>query len=110
MKNVYQIVYSSASLEDLRNIYRYIRFDLFDTRADKKTTERIRNAIRELNYFPERHTQVDWEPWCSLNMRKMPVGNYVVFYIVGNDTGTVTIIRIFYSGQNIKEILQDSFR
>ena len=48
---------------------------------------------------------VDWEPWLSMEMRKVSVGNYVVFYQVDKETQIVTVIRIFYGRRDIESIV-----
>lgn len=58
------------------------------------------------HYFPRRHPTLDWEPWMSMGLRKMPVDNYYVFYRVDEDRATVTILRIFYAGRDIKNIIK----
>ncbi len=56
--------------------------------------------------MPERYSLVDWEPWKSRNTHKVPVDNFVVFYIVEEEANKVTIIRILYSGRDIRNILR----
>ena len=57
--------------------------------------------------MPERYGLVEWEPWASMGMRHVPVGNYVVFYTIETDVRTVTITRIFYGGRDIEHIIQE---
>jgi plasmid stabilization system protein ParE len=52
-----------------------------------------------------RYTLVDWEPWQSAGMHKLPVDHYVVYYAIDADSQTVAIIRIFYSGRDVKSII-----
>jgi len=42
-----------------------------------------------------------------MGMRKVPVNNYLVFYLVENADLTVTVVRIFYGGRNVEEIIRD---
>jgi toxin ParE1/3/4 len=49
-----------------------------------------------------RYAIVDWEPWKSMQMHKLPIDNYIVFYLVDFNLYTVTIIRIMYGGQDIE--------
>ena len=37
-----------------------------------------------------------------MQIHKLPVDNYIVFYLADSATMTVTIIRIVYGGQNIE--------
>lgn len=104
----YTVSYSTQAINDLRGIYAYISYDLSSPINAKKQTTRIREAIRKLDLFPSGHPIVDFEPWQSMGMRKLPVDNYVVFFFVTEDTRTVDISRIFYGGRNIEAIAKKS--
>jgi len=65
MKKIYKVIYSQLALQDLADIYKYIRFSL-----------------------------------------KAPIDNYMVFYRIDENLSSVSIIRIFYSGKNIDDILK----
>ena len=104
MSDSYKVKYSPQALEDLKDIYSYIAFDLLVPDTAKNQVNRIRKEIRSLDNMPARFSIVDWEPWKSIKMHKLPVDNYVVFYLVNSDTLTVKIVRIVYSGRNIESI------
>ena len=59
-----------------------------------------------MDSFSEGHTRVDLEPWNTLGMRYLPVDNYIVYYLTDNESMTVLIVRVFYSGRDIKDIIQ----
>ena len=80
MSETYAIKYSTKAINDLRDIYSYIAFNLQAPETAAKMVRRIRNSIKELDFMPERNPILDWEPWNSLNTHKMRVGNYLVFY------------------------------
>lgn len=50
---------------------------------------------------------VDWEPWASMGMRKLPVDNFLVFYLVNQEECLVMVVRIFYGGRDIENIIQN---
>lgn len=85
-----------------------IAFELMAEQAARGQVNRLRDAVRKLDTMPERHEVVDWEPWLSMGMRKLPVDNYMVFYLVNDDDKTVTVIRVFYGGRDIEGIVQDT--
>lgn len=58
-----------------------------------------------MDFMPLRYALVDWEPWASMKVHKLAVKNHVVFYIVDEDARLVTIVRIFYGGRNIADII-----
>ena len=102
----YAVHYAPLAIEDLRNIYSYIAHTLLEPTTTLMQTDRIREGIRSLSAMPSRHPLVDWEPWYSLQIRKFPIDNFVVFYVVNTEMRSVTVYRIFYGGRNIQEIIQ----
>ena len=107
MSNIFKVSYSPAAQDDIRAIYTYIAFELEAEQAARGQVDRIRDAVRKLDTMPERHETVDWEPWSSMGMRKLPVDNYIVFYLVDNNDKTVIVIRVFYGGRDIEKIVQE---
>lgn len=105
MNDAYSIVYSPEAKADLRGIYTYIAFSLQSPGTAKDQVNRIRKEIRSLDFMPSRHGIVDWEPWKSMGMHKVPVDNFVVYYAVNAENRLVTVIRIFYSGRDAEGIV-----
>lgn len=105
MSDVYSVVYSPEAMNDLREIYAYIAFDLQAPDAAEGQINRLRKEIRSLDFMPLRYAIVDWEPWMSMGMHKVPVDNFIVYYAVNNDSLTVTVIRIFYGGRDVENIV-----
>lgn len=106
MSENYNVIYSPEALDDVRKIYSYIAFDLKVPSTAKKQVEHIRKEIRSLDFMPMRYVLVDWEPWKSMQMHKVPVDNFVVYYTVDTESLTVTVIRIFYCGQDVENIIK----
>jgi len=104
MSDSYSVVYSPEALNDLKDIYAYIARELLAPDTARNQLNRIRKEIRSLDLMPSRYALVDWEPWKSMGMHKVPVDNFVVFYTVDNDSMTVVIIRIVYGGRDIESI------
>lgn len=107
MTNKYSVIYSPAARDDLFAIRRYIADKLKAPTTATKLAKRIRDSIKELDTSPERYVRVEWEPWQSMNMRHYPVGNYEIFYVVDNENAVVTIVRIFYGGRDIENIISN---
>ncbi|QRG86121.1 type II toxin-antitoxin system RelE/ParE family toxin [Bulleidia sp. zg-1006] len=106
MSKTYKVIYSPQALQDLTEIYEYIRFTLQARIAADNQSSRIRKMIRSLDTLPARHSLVEWEPWTSMKIYKVPVDNYMIFYRVDDELTTVSIVRIFYSGRNIEDIIK----
>lgn len=105
MSSTYNIVYSQEAINDIRKIYTYIAYKLQVLYIASNQINRIKKEIHSLSDMPMRYTIVDWEPWKSMHMHKLPVNDYNIFYIANTNTMTVTIIRIVYCGQDIENII-----
>lgn len=101
----YKVTYSAEALDDLKDIFSYIAFKLKVYQTAVNQTNRIRKAIKNLGNFPLRNSKVEWEPWSSAGMRKMPVDNFVIYYFADEEEQAVMVVRIFYGGRNVEEII-----
>lgn len=72
--------------------------------GSSRSSPALDKEIRSLDFMPSRYALVDWEPWKSIGMHKVPVDSFVVFYTVDSDSMTVAIIRIVYGGRDIESI------
>lgn len=97
----FEVIMTPAAEQDLREIFTYIATELFEPETAKKLCERISDEIIGLDRMPERHALYRTEPWLSRGLRFMPVGNFIVFYIVKESEKTVHILRILYGGKDI---------
>lgn len=102
MSESFSVIYSPEAVNDLREIYTYIAYKLLVPKTAEGQINRIRDIIRSLDFMPLRYPIVDWEPWKSIEMHKLPIDNFIVFYIVSNEKYLVTIVRILYGGRDIK--------
>ena len=107
MKSEYRVKYSPEALDDIRGIYSYIAIELQAEQTAVNQVNRIRQNIRKLSMYPEKHRIVGWEPWNSMGMRMLPVDNYVVYYLIEEDKKTVSIVRVFYSGRDVEHIIKE---
>ena len=98
----YNIQYSKESVDDLRNIYAYICFNLSSPDNAVKKIEKIKKAVRTLDTFPNGHPTVEYEHWDKLSVRRLPLDNCIVFYQIEEEQHQVNIFRIFYKGKNIR--------
>ena len=107
MNKIYSVAYSSEAKDDLMSIYSYIAFELKMSDTAEKQINRIREKIRALNLMPARYSPVKWEPWKSMGMHCMPVDNLIVYYLVDENNSMVTVVRIFYGGRNVENIIKN---
>ncbi|MDD7739108.1 MAG: type II toxin-antitoxin system RelE/ParE family toxin [Fusicatenibacter sp.] len=108
MTERYSVSYSESALDDLREIYTYIANELLVPETAAAQVRRIRKEVRLLDLMPGRHVLVEWEPWHSMEMHQLPVDNFIVYYLVNNEAGTVTVVRIIYGGRDTERILHSN--
>lgn len=102
--NLYRVEYSQEALVDIKSIYTYISQILHAPLTARRQVNRIRKEIRDLEAFPTKYVLVEWEPWASMKMHRLPIDNYVVFYLVDEQAMAVKIVRIVYGGRNLEDL------
>ena len=102
--NLYRVEYSQEALVDIKSIYTYISQILHAPLTARRQVNRIRKEIRDLEAFPTKYVLVEWEPWASMKMHRLPIDNYVVFYFVDEQAMAVKIVRIVYGGRNLEDL------
>ena len=108
MSERYRVIYAPAALEDLREIQSYIARELKVVETARQQTGRIRKQARSLDIMPERYSKVEWEPWASMGMHKLPVDNYCLYYLVDIEEKIVTIVRVFYAGRDTRNMIMET--
>ena len=94
----YNIEYSKESKQDLIGIKQYIKYNLQEPEIAQKLITKIRTQIDSLKYSPEIYAIIDEDIIKKLEIRKLIVDNYIVFYRIKNDS--IQIVRIMYGRRN----------
>lgn len=96
--NKYNIEYSKESKQDLIGIKQYIKYNLQEPETAERLIAKIRNGINTLKNNPEIYTIIDDELIKKLEIRKLIIDNYIVFYRIKNNN--VEIVRVMYGRRN----------
>lgn len=99
----YNIRYSKESKQDLVDIKKYIKYNLQEPNIADKLITKIRKEINKLLDDPEIYQTIDDDFIKRLEIRKILVDNYIVFYRIKN--ATVEIVRIMYGRRNWIKLL-----
>ncbi len=100
----YTVEITDEALADMESLYNHIAYVLLAPENAMRQYNRIADAILELAIFPERFRLIDMEPEHSKGVRKMPVDNYAVFYIMKDNRVIVTAV--LYSASDIESRLK----
>ncbi len=94
----YNIEYSKESKEDLVGIKQYIKYNLQEPEIAQKLISKIRNEINNLKHNPKIYSIIDDDIIKKLEIRKLIVDNYIIFYRIKNDN--IQIVRVMYGRRN----------
>ncbi|MCD7889821.1 MAG: type II toxin-antitoxin system RelE/ParE family toxin [Oscillospiraceae bacterium] len=101
----YSVIYSPQAMKDMDAIYSYISGDLLSAKAAVRIIGKIESQVESLAMFPESHPKVEWEPWASKGVRKVPVENFIIYYLPDESTQVLRISRIVYGGRNVDSVV-----
>ena len=94
----YNIEYSKEAKQDLIGIKRYIKYNLQEPNTAQKLISKIKMEIDQLKNNPTIYAIIEDELIRKLEIRKLIVNNYIVFYRIKNEN--VQIVRIMYGRRN----------
>ena len=94
----YNIEYSKESKQDLIGIKQYIKYNLQEPEIAKKLISKIRKEINSLKDNPEVYAIIDDDIIKKLEIRKLIVDNYIVFYRIKDNN--IQIDRVMYGRRN----------
>lgn len=92
----YNIQITEPAEKDLYEIGTYISKELLEPETAKKVVSKIAKGISILEDMPLRNALVADDRLAYIGIRKIMVDNYIIFYVVTEESKTVTIIRILY--------------
>ena len=78
----FRVILETTAVSDLRGILQYIAETLREPVAARRIYRSVKEQIMKLDFMPHRHPLVIDETFAARGLRKMPVGKYLVFYVV----------------------------
>ena len=101
----YNVNITETAFEDLTSIALYIKDELKEPVVAEKLIAKIKEGIFSLDISPCRHGLVRDKMLAKQGYRPLYVENYIVFYIVTEETKRVDISRVLYARRNWVKIL-----
>ena len=101
----YHVVVTDPAMEDLRSISQYIAEELMEPDTAKSLIAQLKEAVASLSFMPGRNTLVSDERLAAQGIRKLLVGNYIIFYVVSDKDTFVTVLRFLYGRRDWEHLL-----
>jgi len=99
----YIVEITNEALADMEQLYDYITFMLLAPDNAARQYNRIADKILTLDSFPERYMILDIDDEQIKEIRRMPVDNFSVFYVIRKNRVIVT--NVLYSASSINSRL-----
>jgi toxin ParE1/3/4 len=96
----YQVKLTGHAVGQIKEIVGYISEVLLEPEVARGWSDRLKKEIASLDTMPRRYPLVSEEPWHTEGVRRMPVGNFLVYYWVNEETKTVWITAVLYGRQD----------
>ena len=100
----YKVEITKEALQDMEDIYNYIALELLSPENAMEQYNRIADEILTLDMSPQRYRIMDSEPEKQMELRRMLVDNYSVFYTIRGDKVIVT--DVLYTASDIEARLR----
>lgn len=105
----YTIKITAAAERDMANAADYIEFVLKNPTAANHLLDEAEQKLNALSSFPNQFPLVDDILLNSWGIHFTQVKNYLAFYIISEETQTVTIVRFLYEKSNWTSLLKRGF-
>jgi len=102
---MYKLVVTELANQDLDQIVSYIAVELANQKAAGDFLDEVRQCYAHLKDNPLMYAKCDHERLASDGYRKAIIKNYVLIYIVDEDSKTVRILRFFYGARDYGKLI-----
>jgi toxin ParE1/3/4 len=92
----YQVTLTPQATEQVHQTMLYIAHTLKEPETANRWVNLLYQEIAKLGFMPSRHPLINEEPWRSKGIRKMPIKNFLVYYLIDEEALCVSVIAIIY--------------
>ena len=97
----YEVMLYPKAYRDIDDIYAYIAFEKLSPENAKGQTDRIWNAIKSLERFPESHQERLNGRYAGNGYKQLIIDNYIAIYKIDKYARRVYVVTVQYKGCNL---------
>ena len=105
---MYHVNTTETAERDLLDAAIYIAQTLSNKAAANRLLDKADTAAKSLSQNPMRQPLVNNEFLAAKGLRSLPVNNYLLFYVVRENTKSVNIIRFIHSRRDWKNLFDET--
>ena len=103
----YNVILSETSEQDLESIISYLRYDLVEDIIADKYKILFKQKLKKLEDIAGSISILDEKLTGHKNIRKINVRNYIIFYMVDEESDKAFILRIGHAFMDWEKYLKD---
>lgn len=103
----YKVEMSETAEQDLENIISYLKYDLAGDIIADKYKLLFKQELKKLEYVAGSMPILEKTLTGHKNIRKINVRNYIIFYIIDDDTDKASVVRIGHAFMDWEKYLKD---
>lgn len=92
----YKVKLTAQAIGQIEETVQYISKTLLEPETAWKWADTLQCAIGKLDSMPSKYPLTKEEPWHTKGIRKMPVKNFLVYYLVDEEKKVVWVIAVIY--------------
>lgn len=103
----YEVKLTPQAFGQIEETVQYISKILLEPEIARKWADTLQNEIKKLNSMPSRYPLTEEEPWHMKGIHKMPVKNFLVYYLIDEERKAVWVTAVIYERRDQISALLD---
>lgn len=96
----YDVKLTAQAIGQIEETLQYIARVLAEPETARKWADVLQSEIEKLDFMPSRYPLTEEEPWRARGIRKLPVKNFLIYYLVDEEEKAVWITAVIYGRRN----------
>ncbi|WP_346697739.1 type II toxin-antitoxin system RelE/ParE family toxin [Catenibacillus scindens] len=97
----YKVKLNPQAFREIDDIFAYIALEKLSPENARGQTDRIWEALKKLENFPQSHQERIEGSYAGKVYRQLLIDNYIVIFRIDETSKTVYVVTVQYQGRNI---------
>ena len=103
----YEVKLTVQAIGQIEEAVQYISKILLEPEIARKWADTLQSEIKKMDSMPSRYPLTEEEPWHTKEIRRMPVKNFLVYYLVDDEKKAVWVTAVIYGRRDQISALRD---
>ena len=103
----YEVKLTAQAIGQIGETVQYISKIMSEPEIALKWANTLQSEIGKLSFMPFKYALTEEEPWREKGIRKMPVKNFLVYYLIDDENKTVWVMAVIYGRRDQSAALTD---